>query len=70
MSLFNFNGDGKTDDFERAARFCAAMERDKEEKKEALIAAGLDPEELAEMDCFARRETLEQAGFDPDEYAF
>ena len=74
MGLFNyfptFEGGGKTDDFERARRVRAAMEMLESERNEELIAAGLDPDELAEMDCYERREVLEDAGFDPDEYGF
>ncbi len=68
MSLFDFNRDGHLDAFERAARFLAFIETENDEKREELIAAGLDVQELKEMDPFARREVLEDAGFDPDEY--
>lgn len=70
MSLFDFNRDGNLDAFERAAQFRAFIQTEKDEKKEELIAAGLDIEELGQMNCFDRRETLEQAGFEPDEYDF
>ncbi len=68
MSLFDFNKDGNLDAFERAARFRAFIETEKDEKRGELMAAGLDVQELREMDPFERREALEDAGFDPDEY--
>ena len=70
MNLFDFNKNDDLDAFERAARFRALIRAEKEEKREQLLAAGLDIEELGQMNCFARREALEQAGFDPDEYDF
>jgi hypothetical protein len=47
------------------------MDYEKNENlNENLIDAGLDPEELDDMDYFERREILENAGFDPDDFDF
>ena len=67
-NLFDFNGDGKLDSFEKAAEFGAFMQMVDAVKKDELIAAGLDPQELSDMGYAERREALENAGLDPDDY--
>lgn len=69
-NLFDFNGDGKLDNFEKAAEFGAFMEMLDSLKNNELISAGLDPEELSDMDYIERREALYDAGLDPDDYDF
>lgn len=72
--LFDFNGDGKLDGFEKAAEFATfASIMDAEEaaeKEEALEMSGLDATELEFMDKDERREALEDAGLDPDDFDF
>lgn len=67
-SLFDFNGDGKMDAFEKAAEFGMFMQTIDSEKNDELTSAGLDPNELEDMGYFERREALEEAGLDPDDY--
>ena len=67
-NLFDFNGDGKLDFFEKAAEFSAFMQMIDSEKDDELISAGLNPENLSDMGYFERREALEDAGLDPDDY--
>ncbi len=66
--LFDFNGDGKLDSFEKAAEFGMFMQMIDSEKNDELTSAGLDPNELEDMGYFERREALEEAGLDPDDY--
>lgn len=82
--LFDFNGDGKLDGFERAADFATfhqmMSESDKESKdsfdsdeellEDELEAAGLDLNDLEYMDEEERFEALEDAGLDPDDFDF
>ena len=65
---FDFNNDGRLDTLESALEFGVFMQVMDYEKNENLIDAGLDPEELDNMDYFERREILENAGFDPDDF--
>ena len=73
--LFDLNGDGKLDVFEKAAEFAAfssimnQIDEESDDETE-LEMAGLDPEELEFMDADGRREALEDAGLDPDDYDF
>lgn len=70
-NLFDFNGDGKLDGFEKAADFAAfANLMDTENKKEQLASSGLDFDELSYMDEDERNEALEDAGLDPDDFDF
>ena len=69
-NLFDLNGDGKLDAFEKAAEFGAFMQMIDSAKKDELIAAGLDPAELESMDDFERREAIKNAGLNPDDYDF
>lgn len=66
--LFDFNGDGKLDSFEKTAEFSMFMQMIDSEKNDELTSAGLDPNELDNMGYFERREALEDAGLDPDDY--
>ena len=69
-NFFDFNNDGKLDAFEKAAEFGSFMEMLDSLKNNELISAGLDPEELSDMDYIERREALYDAGLDPDDYDF
>lgn len=69
-NLFDLNGDGKLDAFEKAAEFGAFMQMIDSVKKDELIAVGLDPAELESMDDFERREAIKNAGLNPDDYDF
>ena len=66
--LFDFNGDGKMDSFEKAAEFGMFMQMMDSQKNDELTAVGLNPEDLEDMGYFERREALEEAGLDPDDY--
>lgn len=66
--LFDFNGDGKLDSFEKAAEFGAFMGMISEGQKDELVSAGIDVDELELMDEDERRQTIEDAGLDPDDY--
>lgn len=66
--LFDFNGDGKTDAFEKTAEFGMFMQMMDSVKNDELTSVGLDPNELENMGYFERREALEGAGLDPDDY--
>ncbi len=77
--MFDFNGDGKLDLFERAAQFQFLDKMTKEESTDSFDTddttdiftdAGLDYDELEFMDPDERREVLEDAGLDPDEFDF
>ena len=68
--LFDFNNDGKLDSFEKAAEFGAFMQMIDSAKNDELTSAGLDPQELSDMEYFERCEALEDAGLDPDDFEF
>lgn len=79
--LFDFDGDGELDAFERAMEWEAISEtvdddEDDEDDDELgelrteLELSGLDIDELEYMNEDERREALEEAGLDPDEYDF
>ena len=82
-SLFDFNGDGHLDLFERAAQF-QVVEGTKRgiyadsgltgfadnDDVDVFADAGLDCEELEFMDPTERRGVLVQAGLNPDEFDF
>lgn len=75
--LFDLNHDGNLDSFERAMEYEAFEEMMKDDETddldddvEEIELAGLDYDELADMDEDERREALEDAGLDPDDYDF
>ena len=80
--LFDLNGDGELDYFERAMEleFMTSMEEEAEEEDEdeeekdwdmtELEIAGLNPEELEFMDASERRKILDAAGLNPDAFDF
>ncbi|MDO4647018.1 MAG: hypothetical protein Q4B26_00105 [Eubacteriales bacterium] len=80
--MFDFNGDGKLDIFERAVQFQfldETMKRDNtgsfdsfdaDDEPDIFADAGLDYDELEFMDPHERREVLGDAGLDPDEFDF
>lgn len=83
--MFDFNHDGKMDDFEKSAAFATFMSMLEEENKnkikksdiyssdgesEDIEAEGLDYDELSFMDEDERNEILEDCGLDPDDYDF
>ena len=75
--MFDFNGDGKLDHWERAIQFQfmnVMLSEDSSssdyDDSDIFGDAGLDYDELEMMDPEERREALENAGLDPDEYDF
>lgn len=71
--MFDFNGDGEMDSFERAAEFAfldEMMNDEEAEEETELELSGLDPDELEFMDPDERREVLEEAGLEPEDYDF
>ena len=66
--LFDLNGDGNLDSFEKAVEFGAFMQMIDSCQKDELTSAGLDMNELELMDEAERREVIESAGLDPDDY--
>lgn len=68
--LFDFNGDGKMDAFEKAAEFGAFINMVNSCQKDELTSAGIDIDELDLMDDDERREAIEEAGLDPEDYDF
>ena len=75
--MFDFNGDGRLDSWERAAQFQFMDEMLNEDRNSSYSDdadvfgdAGLDYDELEMMDPAERRVVLECAGLNPDEYAF
>ena len=69
--LFDLNGDGEMDAFERMMEYAFITEEieDAGEPTE-LERAGLDPDELEWMSSEERRAALEDAGLDPEAYDF
>ena len=68
--LFDFNGDGKLDFFEKAAEFGMFMQMVESCEQDALESAGFDADTLALMDDDERIEALEDADLDPDDFDF
>ena len=68
--LFDFDGDGKLDSFEKAAEFGMFMDMVESCEQNELESAGVDANELALMDDDERAEALEDAGLDPDDFDF
>ena len=77
--IFDFNGNGQLDSWERAAQLQFMDEMSKNEERscfndddeiDAFADAGLDYDELEFMDPDERREVLEDAGLDPEEFDF
>ena len=68
--LFDFDGDGKLDSFEKAAEFGMFMDMVESCEQNEIESAGLDVDELSLMDDDERTEALEDAGFDADCFDF
>ena len=69
-NLFDFNGDGELDSFEKGMEFASFMSCLQLSKEQELTDAGLDIYELRNMDYYTRREKIRSAGLDPDDYDF
>lgn len=76
---FDFDGDGKLNAYEYSVMDDVVfgdhdeVDDDSEEEDDLefdLAIAGLDRDELEDMDEDERREALEDAGLDPDDYDF
>ena len=71
--MFDFNGDGKLDSFERAADFAAFVNLtsgNDEQEKEQSTGTSYSVDELEVMDDDERAEILLDAGLDADDYDF
>ena len=70
--MFDLNGDGKLNVWERAIEFqiITSMEKEEDNNLTELEIAGIDPVDLEYMNEYERREILEEAGLDPDDYDF
>ena len=71
--MFDLNGDGKLDAWERNMEYdfiTSLSEEDEDEGLTELELAGIDPVELEYMDADERREVLEEVGLDPDDFDF
>ena len=75
--IFDFDGDGHLDAFERDEQFQFVYGMMKPEEADSFddeadifAEAGLDYDELEFMDPGDRREVLEDAGLDPNEFDF
>ena len=71
--MFDLNGDGKLDAWERTMEYdfiTSLSEEDEDEGLTELELAGIDPVELEYMDADERREVLEEVGLDPDDFDF
>ena len=69
-NLFDFDGNGELDSFEKAAELDFLYNMEREEESERLSRAGIDPEKLEYMPSTQRRQILAHAGLDPDDYDF
>ena len=70
-NLFDLNGDGKIDAFERMMEYAFLTEEIEEtEEPTELECSGPDPDELEWMSSEDRRAALEDAGLDPEAYDF
>lgn len=79
-TLFDFNGDGKTDPLEAALGMMMAEdilgddedsdETLDEEDSELLTMTGYTHDDLELMDAEERAEILEDAGYEPDDFGF
>ncbi len=68
--LFDFNGDGVLDSFEKAAELGLFMDMIESCEQNEIETAGLDADELALMDEDERVEKIEEAGLDLDDFDF
>ena len=66
-NMFDFDRNGTFDSLERALEF-NFLSNLLDDKKQQLVDAGLDIDELNQMDKTARRSAIITAGLDPDDY--
>ena len=73
--LFDLNGDGKIGPLEEAIEINfltqknnESLSAEEENRRELLLIAGLDPDEVEFMDEDERREAFEETGLDPDDF--
>ena len=69
---FDLNHDGKISPMEQALgqslMFSMIEEEEKEEQRDLLTSAGIDPDDLEDMDDFEKYQALEDAGLDPSDF--
>ena len=68
-NMFDFDCNGTLDSLERALEF-NFLSNLLDDKKQTLIDAGLDIDELNQMDENSRHSAIENAGLDPDDFEF
>ena len=66
-NMFDFDRNGKPDSLERALEF-SFLSNLLDDEKRKLIDAGLDIDELNQMDENKRRSIIKNAGLDPDDF--
>ena len=74
-NLFDLNSDGKIGPLEEAIEINFLTQKnneslsvEEENRRELLLIAGLDPDEVEFMDEDERREAFEETGLDPDDF--
>lgn len=69
---FDLNHDGEISPMEQilgqGMMFSMIEEEEKEEQRNRLTSAGIDPDELEDMDDFEKYQALEDAGLDPSDF--
>lgn len=69
---FDLNHDGEISPMEQALgqslMFSMIEEEEKEEQRDLLTSAGIDPDDLEDMDDFEKYQALEDAGLDPSDF--
>ena len=68
-NMFDFDRNGTLDSLERAIEF-NFLSNLLDDDKQILIEAGLDIDELNQMDENTRRSAIENAGLNPDDFEF
>ena len=69
---FDLNHDGEISQMEQilgqSMMFSMIEEEEEEEQRNRLTSAGIDPDELEDMDDFEKYQALEDAGLDPSDF--
>ena len=68
-NMFDFDRNGTLDSLERAIEF-SFLSNLLDDEKQTLIDAGLDIDELNQLDKNTRRSVIENAGLNPSDFEF